>query len=143
MLFLTRYSTLIGSGWRAAGTPVITLGLHALHHLQNMAQPYMVNHRTLIDLRQSVVELIGKGGAISTQLNMAVRTFVDFDVLVNQLVSRIGVILIFAQRLMGIETSLMRRGETCIEIGNKVRCKSIGCFFIVNDKLVSRISIIK
>src|SRR4051794_32300615 len=41
--------------------------------------------RTLIDFRQFVIASMGKSRAVSTQLNAAVRIFIDFDGLVDKL----------------------------------------------------------
>jgi hypothetical protein len=64
--------------------PVIPLLLHQVRYLQGVAKSLVLHNGCLVDLWQAVITHIGQGGAVSTDLDAAVRIVKHIDVLANQ-----------------------------------------------------------
>src|SRR6476661_6561078 len=70
---LTHRSAQVGMRWRSMTAPVIPLLLYQVRYLQRMAKSLVLHNGALIDLRQAVIAHVGQGGAVSTDLDTAVR----------------------------------------------------------------------
>lgn len=73
----------VGARWGARGTPVIALGLYLLRNPERVSQTLVLNDRALVNFRQTVIGRAGQSAAVSTDLNAAVRVFIDVDVVMD------------------------------------------------------------
>lgn len=83
-LVQSRGFTLVGPRWRTRSPPVITLRLDHLRHLQCVSQPLVIDHRSLIDLREPAIRYTGQGSAIDPDLDAPIRILGHIQITVNQ-----------------------------------------------------------
>src|ERR1700680_1296941 len=84
-LLAAHFSSAIGPRRRARYTPVITLRLQRLGDPQCMAEPLVLNHDPLVDLRELVVRHIAQRHALGPDLDATVGILPHVDVATDQL----------------------------------------------------------